>query len=251
MTLKVSIITASYNSANCIRECILSVLEQTYADIEHIFVDASSTDGTLDVIYSLVPGANLISEPDFGIYDAFNKGLRRATGDIVFFLNSDDRIIERDLVSSAVAKIIDANVDMLFSSVNITTSNRRVTRHYRGVPLTVKNLELGSMPPHTGAFIKKTVYDEMGEFKTDFKISGDFEWFCRVAARGHFCQKVDRNLVSVEMAGGGASSQDLRARWIAHHENIIGLGNNGLKKSHLLLLTRYFRKILEYRIGRS
>ena len=99
--MKVSIITASYNSFDVIGECIHSVLDQTYPEIEHIFVDANSTDGTLDIINSLVPGANLLAEPDFGIYDAFNKGLRRATGDIVFFLNSDDRLMRPDVVSSA------------------------------------------------------------------------------------------------------------------------------------------------------
>lgn len=247
MKPKVSIITATYNSADCIERCITSVLEQTYPDIEHIFVDAVSTDGTTEMINSLAPGANLISEPDSGIYDAFNKGLQRATGDIILFLNSDDQLIGPNVVSSAVIKICDANVDMLFSSVNIISLNGRTTRHYKAVPVTVKSLEMGAMPPHTGAFIMKKVYNEIGKFNTEFKISGDYEWFCRAASHKIFSQKVDRNFVTVEMAGGGASSRNLFARWIAHNENLRGLRDNNLRASHLLLLTRYFRKILQYR----
>ena len=203
MKPKVSIITATYNSADYIEKCITSVLEQTYPNIEHLFVDASSTDGTIEIINSLAPGANIISEPDSGIYDGFNKGLRRATGDIVFFLNSDDQLIGRDTVFSAVKKLCDANVDMLFSSVNIISPKARIRRRYKAVPVSVKNLEAGSMPPHTGAFIKKTVFDNAGGFKTNFKISGDYEWFCRIAKLGHFSQKVDENFVTVAMSGGG------------------------------------------------
>ena len=99
------------------------------------------------------------------------------------------------------------------------------------------------MPPHTGAFIKKTVFDNAGGFKTNFKISGDYEWFCRIAKLGHFSQKVDENFVTVAMSRG-ASSKNLLARWVLHKEIARGLRANGLNVSHARLATRYFRKAL-------
>lgn len=247
MTFKVSIITASYNSADTIERCIVSVLEQSYPDIEHILVDAKSTDGTLELIDYLGQRDNCISERDLGIYDAFNKGLRRATGDVVFFLNSDDRFTDHNVVESAVEKMHDSKVDILLRSVKIVSEGSKILRQYRARPVTVKHLEKGFMPPHTGAFIKKSLFDRVGDFRTDLKISGDYEWFCRLAKVGSFSQEVDKHCFAVEMASGGTSSRDLRARLIAHNENFRSLRESGLRASHARLLMRYFSKIFEYR----
>ncbi|MDB2699700.1 glycosyltransferase [Alphaproteobacteria bacterium] len=244
--LKVSIITASYNSENVIKDCIVSVLEQSYNNIEHIFVDGSSDTDTSDIINDLVPGADLISEPDSGIYDAFNKGLSRATGDIIFFLNSDDRLTSRDAVAFAVETIETSNVDCLFTSVTISSPKARIVRRYEALPLSVKNLEMGLMPPHTGAFVKKTIFDQVGGFKTNFEICGDYDWFCRVAKIDGLSQWVDKKKYTVKMASGGASSRSLRARWILHKEIVKSLRDNQLTVSQFHLLTRYIRKILDF-----
>jgi hypothetical protein len=142
------------------------------------------------------------------------------------------------------------NVDCLFTSVTISSPKSRIERRYEALPLSRKNLEAGLMPPHTGAFVKKSIFDQVGGFKTDFKICGDYDWFCRVAKLDGLSQWVDEKKFTVEMASGGASSRSWRARWILHKEIVKSLRDNQFVVRQLCLLTRYIRKIFDYSFKR-
>lgn len=246
---KVSIITACYNSEKSIASCITSCLNQSYPNIEHIFVDGGSTDKTQDVILGLIPKAYLVSQKDSGIYDAFNKGIRRSTGEFIFFLNSDDAFFNNQVVDKAVNIMLENDADCLFASVEIRLNYFNFVRSYKPKYPSVRNLENGMMPPHTGSFIRKKVYEKIGNFKEDFLICGDYEWFCRLALDGGFSSVLADNIVAVKMASGGASSRNLGARINLHSEIYKSLSQNGLKANHLRLFARYLRKIFEFKLS--
>lgn len=247
---KVSIITACYNSEQTIAACIKSCLQQTYSDIEHIFVDGGSSDETCSIITSLIPRANLVSERDSGIYNAFNKGLERSSGDFVFFLNSDDFFSGKLVVEKAINVALEQDVECLFTGVEITSKYLNFVRSYRPKHLTASNLERGLMPPHTGSFIRKSIYEKLGGFDESYTICGDYDLFCRLAVYGNFSSSIAESIIAVRMASGGASSSNLGARLKLHFEIFRSLKQNGLNASHLKLLTRYLRKLFEFRLDR-
>lgn len=210
--MKTSIITATFNSAGTIAECIRSVTEQSYNDIEHIIVDGVSKDNTLDIIQS-IPNkvSKVISEPDNGIYDAMNKGIRLATGEIVGILNSDDFYANKNVISKIIEMfIVEKNLEAVHSNLYYVKEDNteKIVRHWVTGEFTPGRFFKGWHPAHPTLFLKKEVYEKYGLFDVDFKLAADFEFMLRIFERYQIRSKY-LPITTVRMRLGGATNKNI------------------------------------------
>lgn len=209
--MKVSIITATYNSAATIVDTVRSLENQTYKDIEYIIIDGASRDNTLDVIRENCTRISiLVSEPDNGIYDALNKGIKLSTGDIVGFLHSDDLLAYPDAIKDLVAKISEENADCIYADLDyVSKSNtNHIIRHWRSGSFNVNKLAHGWMPPHPTFYMKKNLYDKWGQFDLSFKICSDYDSVIRYLKKDGIKVSYLPSVV-VKMRVGGASNNSM------------------------------------------
>jgi glycosyltransferase involved in cell wall biosynthesis len=183
--MKVSIITATYNSATTITACINSVLNQSYADIEYIIMDGGSEDDTIKIITEaakLNPNIILKSEPDNGIYDALNRGIALATGHIIGFVHSDDFLADIDVISHIVETFGAENADGVYGDLHYVAfeNTNKIVRNWVSKPYKKKLLKKGWMPAHPTLFLKKEIYDTYGLFSLSYKIAADYDFILRV-----------------------------------------------------------------------
>jgi len=180
--MKISIITVSFNCAETIQQTIESVLGQTYKNIEYILVDGGSTDGTTDIIQSFDQTKfTYISEPDKGIYDALNKGIRMASGDVVGLLHADDVFAASDIIQSVAEVFQTYNPDSCYGDliyVNKNNTNKTI-RLWKAGKYQEKKLNNGWMPPHPTFYLKRSLYEKYGGFNLDYKISSDYDLLLR------------------------------------------------------------------------
>jgi len=181
--MKISIITATYNSEKHIQGVIASIASQTYKNIEWVVVDGASKDATVNVIKENFTGElNILSEPDKGIYDALNKGLVLATGDIIGFLHSDDFFENETVIERIVAQFQLTNCDGVYGDLRYVKAEdtAKIVRHWKSNPFHSSLLKKGWMPAHPTLFLKKEVYQKHGNFDTSFKISADYDFMLRI-----------------------------------------------------------------------
>ena len=251
--MKVSIITVVYNRADVIRDTIESVLSQTYKNIEYIIIDAASTDGTMDVVNEYKDKiSKTISEPDRGLYDAINKGIKEATGDVIGLIHIDDFYLDNLVIQRVVDTFKKENKHMLFADLlYIKGDNKdKVLRYYSAKNFTVKKLKYGFMPPHPTLFVKKEVYEKYGLYKIDYKIAADYEMFVRLLLVNKLSFSYI-HLPIVKMRVGGVSSGGIRRKIECNIEVLRAIRSNGLKANHLVLLKKYPIKIIEIIKGYS
>ena len=243
--LSISIITATYNSAATIADCLASVTSQTWP-VEHIIIDGASKDNTLELVCRLAPAARIFSEPDNGIYDAMNKGIRLASGDIVGILNSDDFYAGPQVLEKVATRFWRSDVDALFADlVYVRPSNLdRVVRYYAGVGCTPEKFAWGWMPPHPTFFVRRELYARYGLFHTDYQIAADYELTARFLAR-HKVRYAYLPEVIVKMRAGGVSTRSLRSTWILNREILRACAENGIPTNILKVYSKYFRKVLQ------
>lgn len=172
---KLSIVTATYNAAATLNQTIDSILGQTYSDYEYIVIDGGSTDGTVDILKQYDGRVNWISEPDKGIYDAFNKGVMRATGEYIYFIGADDMLFERDTLEKAICHL-DGNVDVLSGGIYAVDEKYAIEKFYSGVFANNKETYKGGMIPHPGMFVKKELVRKY-MFDCNYKIAADYKFF--------------------------------------------------------------------------
>jgi glycosyltransferase len=180
--MKVSIITAVLNNRIILEDCIRSIMQQTYQHKECIVVDGGSTDGTMDIIKKYERHiAKWISEPDRGLYDALNKGIRIATGDIVGFLNADDFYANNKVIETVVKTMKEQNVDSCYGDLQYVDKKniQKVIRYWKSSPYKKGLFYKGWMPPHPTFFVKKKIYEQYGSFNTQFRIAADYELMLR------------------------------------------------------------------------
>jgi glycosyltransferase len=180
--MKVSIITASYKCAQTIEDCMQSIVVQTYPNIEHIIVDGGSKDGTLEVIDKYRDKiAKVVSEPDKGIYDAMNKGIKFATGNIVGIINSDDILADESVIEAVVSAMSYSNADSCYGDlVYVDRGNMdKVIRYWNAGEFQRERFRNGWMPPHPTFFVKKEVYEKYGPFNLEFPVTADYELMLR------------------------------------------------------------------------
>lgn len=246
-TMKVSLVTVTYNSANTIADTLLSVLQQTYQDIEYWVIDGASTDNSLEVIRAWEPrfGGRMhcISERDGGIYDAMNKGVRNCTGDIVGIINSDDYFTSNTVVEQMVNAFSD-DVDAVYGDVHyVKASNlRQCVRYYSGRLYRPWLTPYGFMPPHPALYVRRSVFERYGYYKTHFKISADFEFIARL----FYCNHVSRRYIhldAVTMRTGGASTESFASRMRGTEEDLLACRQLGIKTNRVMIFCKYFIKI--------
>jgi glycosyltransferase involved in cell wall biosynthesis len=245
--MKVSIITAVYNGADLIGRTLDSVAGQDYADIEHIIVDGSSQDSTLDTVRSRgTRVARVISEPDSGVYDAFNKGLRAASGDVIAFLNCGDTYVSTAIVSKMAAELRNEGTQAVFGDVAIVDAadNSRVVRHYSSKFFSPGRMRFGLMPAHPTLFLRRGVYETAGEYDTQFRIAGDYELCLRVFAR-HATRYRYVGETLVRMPRGGLSNRGWRSKLEITREMQLACEKGGVRTHFAMLCLRLPLKMLE------
>lgn len=246
--MKVTIITVCFNSAATIEDTLVSVASQTWRDIEHIVIDGGSTDGTVALLNRHSAGlSRLISEPDNGIYDAMNKGVTMATGDVIAFLNADDVYKHSGVIERAANYMQDAGLDALYGNVEFFHLGRpnHVVRTYNSGQFTPARLGWGWMPAHPALFVRRWIFEQHGAFDKSFKIAGDFDFVARVFKRETLQYRYIPEVL-VRMQLGGVSTSGLRATYLLNREILRACKQNGIKSNWLMLLTKYFRKVREF-----
>ena len=184
--MKISIITATFNSGKTVRDTFVSVLNQTYNDYELIVVDGGSKDDTVDILrhYELIFNGRMkwISEPDRGIYDAMNKGIAMATGDVVGILNSDDFYTSNGILRKVAITMQDKNIDAVYGDVHYVHDNdlRKCVRYYSSKPFRRVWMRFGFMPAHPSFYCRREVYEKYGTFDLSYKVAADFECLLRL-----------------------------------------------------------------------
>lgn len=180
--MKISIITVCYNSGTTIRDTIESVLAQNYLGIEYIIVDGGSTDATMSIVRKYDSRIDtIVSEQDKGIYDAMNKGIHLATGDVIGILNSDDFYENSGVISEVINQFMSKpDSSLVFGDVVFVESSNteKIVRYYDSKKIKAWKLRFGWMPPHTASFIKRSAYEQVGNYSLDYKIAADYELYC-------------------------------------------------------------------------
>ena len=243
----VSVITAVRNGRTSIADTLRSVANQTYGAKEHIVQDGVSVDGTQQVVRELgIESVMFVSEPDTGVYDAFNRGLRRASGDVIAFLGADDVYFSNDVLAQVADGFRNDRLEVLFGDVVFVRpdDSPSVIRYYRSAHFRPNRLRRGSMPAHPATFVRRSVFERYGEFDPSYRIAGDFEWFARVFGRiPPAWQHVPEVLVKMRL--GGLSTAGPRATWLITNEMRRACRANGIATGYLSLLSRLPGKVAE------
>lgn len=249
--MKISIITATFNSSSTIKYTLDSVLTQTFTDIEYIVIDGKSKDNTVDIVkkYESKFAGRLkyISEPDKGIYDAMNKGIKIATGDVIGILNSDDFYTSNDVLQTIAETFENNKIDAIYGDIHFVNDNdlTKCVRYYSSKIFKRKYMRMGFMPAHPSFYVKKSVYEKYGLYKTDYKITADFEFLLRSVFVGKIKTKyVNKDMVT--MRTGGASTAGFNARKLIMKEHLRAFKENNVYTNVIILSLRYIYKITEY-----
>jgi glycosyltransferase involved in cell wall biosynthesis len=242
--MKITVITVTYNSSSTIRDTLESVKNQDCSNIEHIIIDGASTDATVSIAKTYPSVSRIISEPDKGIYDAMNKGIALAEGDVIGILNSDDVFASDTILSKIRAIFEDSTIDTVYGNIIFfkTGEENNVLRHWRTKPYYNRFFEDGEVPPHPALFVRKKVYDAIGLYDADFKICADHEFMLRMLKfKGYKSFFVDETLVKMRI--GGVSTNGWRSYWITTWELKKAWEMNGQPYPFRLYFLRPFKKL--------
>ena len=245
--MKVSIVTATYNSSKTVGDTLTSVQNQIFSSIEHIIVDGNSKDDTLSVLEQFGHRGPLVSEPDNGIYDAMNKGIKIATGDIVGILNSDDFYPNNEVIQKVVDIFSKTNCEALYGDLLYVDekNTKKIKRKWIAGPFSKKQFYRGWMPPHPTFFVKREVYDKFGLFNTQLKSAADYELLLRFI----FINRIKTEYlpeVLVHMRAGGQSNSSLKNRIAAHMEDRAAWKINQIRPKWFTLMMKPMRKIKQF-----
>jgi len=249
MSLKISIIVATYNSSKTIRSCLDSIFNQNYSNIEINLIDGKSSDNTLDIVknYNRKIPIKIISEEDNGIYDALNKGIYSSIGDVIGFVHSDDILASSTIFSEIIKKISLENFDGVYGDLQYVDFDKtdKVIRNWKSCDFNDKLLKRGWMPAHPTFFLKRGVYDKHGGFNLNYSISSDYDFMIRVLNDNSlkFCY-LPR--VISKMRVGGSSNRSLKNILKKSREDYIIIKKNKvgnfitLVRKNLLKINQYF-----------
>lgn len=247
--MKISIITVVYNNKKTLAAAIESVISQKYENIEYIIIDGGSNDGTLDIISDYKDRLNVIvSEPDKGIYDAMNKGVMLATGDVIGILNSDD-LYQDNMVVMDVMKCFnsDPELDIVYGDLVYVRSNDTdvVVRKWISCEYADDFFERGHVPAHPTLFLRKYVYEQAGVFDQQYKLASDYEFMLRIFKR-HAFKSMYVNRLMVRMRLGGATNKSFTNIIKGNKEIISAWKNNGLKAPNFFIIKRLIKRLLQF-----
>lgn len=246
--MKVSIITIAYNSGATIEDTIKSVVAQDYPNIEYIIIDGASKDNTLEIVERYRDRiAIVVSEKDKGIYDAMNKGVERATGDIIGILNSDDHYYDHTVISEVVHKFQTEHCDGLYADLIYVDRDNpdKVIRYWKSGNYAPGKFLWGWMPPHPTFFVKREIYEKYGLYSTDLRSAADYEFMLRVIHRHKITLSYMPRILT-RMRVGGMSNVSLKNRWRANMEDRRAWRMNGIKPRWYTLSLKPISKIVQF-----
>ncbi len=246
--MKISVITVCLNSEKTIEKTINSVISQKYKNIEYIVIDGNSTDNTKHVISKYKKFINkFISEKDTGIYNAINKGIKYASGELISILHSDDCYFNEDILGDVVRKFSNnENIKCLIGTTIVTRRiDSKIIRKYSPASFKTWMLYLGISPPHPSMFLKKDVYEKFGKYKENYQIAGDFEFYLRTLRKKKIKYKVIDDIYVV-MQDGGISTRSIKSNFISSKEILTSFRENGIYNNWFIILFRFPYKIMQF-----
>lgn len=244
--MKISIITVCYNSASTIEKTILSVVNQTYSDIEYIVVDGSSQDNTVEIVRKYQNNVTkCISEPDQGLYDAMNKGINIATGDLIGILNSDDTFNSNTVIEEIANFHKENDIDASVGNIIQHNENGKILRIYSSKNWKPEKLKIGFMPPHPSIFFKRQLFKKFGIYDLGFKIGADYELVTRFFLKYNITWKYS-DITTTAMLLGGVSSSGATSYKLITKEIQKALLMNGMIFSPLKIKMRFLWKIIGF-----
>ncbi len=247
-SVKISVITVVYNSAGTIRDAILSVLAQTYENIEYIIVDGASIDGTVDIINEYRGKIEaFVSEPDGGIYDAMNKGIRLAKGDVIGFLNSDDMYQDSRVVEKIAQAFANSKTDACYGDLVYVDKDEteKVVRYWKSRPFKKGLYQCGWMPAHPTFYVRRRIYQKFGDFDLEFKLQSDFEITTRfLEVYGITTTYLPEILV--RMRAGGATNRSIRNVIRGNIEAYRACKKNGLDITPFFIVRKIMSRIPQF-----
>lgn len=249
--MKVTIITATRNNVATIATTIKSVISQTHCDIEYIIIDGASTDGSLEIIQHYARQyphiIKYVSEPDNGVYNALNKGIRISTGEIVGLLHGNDKFSSHTIVEEVVNAMQDNSVPFVYGDVKYTRVNSdKVIRYYSSAQFTTQTLLNGIAPPHPSLYMRRELFDTYGLYQEDYLIGADFDMFLRLMIKNNLKGKY-LPIDMVTMTTGGLSTRLYHQIFTNNREKYRALKENSCNVSAFLLLKRYLCTLKSFR----
>ena len=243
--MKISIITISYNSENSILQTLQSVKNQSFKDYEYLLIDGGSKDETLTIAKKQYHIFKIVSEPDNGIYDAINKGIKNSTGEIIGFLNSDDSFYDENSLQH-IYNAFDDNIDCVFGDLIYTDINENIKRVWKGSEFKKGAFKKGWMPAHPTFYCRRRVYEKLGLYDDSFKIAGDFELMLRFLEKHNIRSKyIPRTLVNMKI--GGASNDGIKSKLDILNEEFKAFNQNDISINKLSYIFHKSKKIKEFK----
>jgi len=245
---RISIITVCFNSERTLEHTIQSVITQDYLNIEYIVIDGGSNDGTLEIVEKYKKNiATFISEKDEGIYDAMNKGIRAATGEIIGILNSDDTFYDSSVLSKIAQAFSEADIDATISDIVFVKrdSDHKVIRKYSSKRWGPWKFAWGFMPPHPSFFVKRNELNKLGLYKTGYKIAADYELMIRYLLINRINWKYIP-IITTKMNLGGASTKGIKSLITINKEIARACRENNIFSNYLMIYSKYLVKPFEF-----
>lgn len=244
--LKISVITVCYNAESTIERCIQSVVTQSFKNVEYIIIDGRSTDNTLQIIHKYQQDIQfLLSEPDKGIYDAMNKGIKMATGDVIGMLNADDLFADDDVLSAVAESFSLQNAEILYGDLNYINPQGGVIRKWRSGKYFQGMFNWGWMPPHPTFYCKRALFLKFGPYRLDYGTAADYELMVRFMHK-HPINAYYLEKVMILMKTGGASNKSLNNRVKGLLYDLKAMRNHGIIIPIVTIFFKPLRKISQY-----
>lgn len=247
--MKISIITVVYNNEKTILDAMLSVLSQSYKNIEYVIIDGNSKDNTVNLINDYKDQLGyFVSEKDKGLYDAMNKGIKACKGDVIGILNSDDLYQDSDVLTNVMEQFDnDPELDILYGDLVYVKSDdtNKVVRNWKSKSFYSDFFENGNVPPHPALFVRSKVYKEAGLFDLQYKLAADYELMLRMFKKHNFKSKYINRLI-IKMRLGGATNQSFANIVNQNKEVLKAWKNNDLQAPFYLMPLRIFKRLIQF-----
>lgn len=244
--LKISIITVAFKAQNTIERCISSVLEQKFNNIEYIIIDGASTDNTVQIINKYRDKIDFfVSEPDKGIYDAMNKGIALATGDIIGMLNADDYFADENILADVANAFLTQKINILYGDLDFVDMNGKVVRKWRSGKYRSGHFNWGWMPPHPTFYCKKDLFEKLGNYSLSYGTAADYELMLRFI-HANKASVFYLHKVMIKMVIGGVSNKNLSNRVKALRFDLKAMRSNGIFSPFMTVILKPLRKIMQF-----
>jgi len=244
--LKISLVTVAYNAQNTIERCITSVLGQKFNNIQHIIIDGASTDDTVQIINKYRDNISVfISEPDNGIYDAMNKGIALADGDIIGTLNADDFLADDDILAYIAEAFSQQDIHILYGDLDFIDPDEKVVRKWRSARYKNGMFNWGWMPPHPTFYCRKALFTDLGTYRLDYGSAADYELMLRFI-HAYKANVFYLNKIMVKMFIGGISNKNVTNRVKALLYDLKAMRNNDILFPYVTIIFKPLRKIVQF-----